>query len=158
MSDPFFFPREDIYSYNLVGEDIDGNSFDYRIRQGVSFISRPSHSPYFLFESLGDFTVEAEMHSIIKLEYTFKNTLACEVKAHFAKDIPEGFIAFLPRDVIVPPNESVDVNLWIRVELSSLQTGTLYSVNVSASTNSDERLQTQTRNIVLVSSDNYCKN
>ena len=149
VSDAVTFPSGS-YFYQFTGIDIDGIAFKYDRRERITFM--PPDIGAFSFIPLGELAVEIDLESSMTLEYNFTNHWKYDTNFSFSGSVPDGFSSRIePEHALVIAGGSVKVQqlLPIHVIDQSIKPGTSHSVNITASTCSDQQIDAPTKIVTI---------
>ena len=119
------------FTYELGGEDQDGNPFVYNIRKNAVF--EPGSS-YYIFSAVNGTTLEIDYDDIFSLTYELNNTNPYgPVTFNFTAQPVDGFSRFLqPHQATVGAGESVQVTVTASIGSSRIRRGTSHTFTVTA--------------------------
>ena len=119
------------FTYELGGEDQDGNPFVYNIKKNTTFGSGNS---YFTLSAINGTSLEMDLYDVILLTYELHNTNPYgSVTFNFTAESADGFSRFLwPYQATVGAGESVQVTITARVGSSRIRRGSSHIFTVTA--------------------------
>ena len=106
------------FTYELGGEDQDGNPFVYNTKKNAVF---GPGSSYYAFSAVNGTSLEIDYNDIFSLTYELNNTNPYgSVTFNFAAEPVDGFSRFLrPHRATVGAGESVQVNMTVTASVGS---------------------------------------
>ena len=119
------------FTYELGGQDQDGNSFVYDTKKTITF--GPGNS-YYTFNPVNGTSLEIGYYDIFSLTYELNNTNPYgPVTFNFAAKQVDGFSRFIrPHRATVGAGESVQVTLTASVGSSRIRRGSTHTFTVTA--------------------------
>ena len=119
------------FTYELGGEDQDGNPFVYNTKKNAVF--GPGTS-YYAFSAVNGTSLEIDYDDIFSLTYELNNTnLYGSVTFNFAAQPVDGFSRFLrPRRATLGAGESIQVTVTASVGSSRIRRGSSHTFTVTA--------------------------
>ena len=119
------------FTYELGGQDQDGNPFVYNTKKNVTF---GPGSSYYTFSAVNGTSLEIDYDDIFSLTYELNNTNPYgPVTFNFTAEPVDGFSRFLrPHRATVGAGESVQVTLTANVGSSRVRQGSSHTFTVTA--------------------------
>ena len=119
------------FTYELGGEDMNGNPFMYNSKKDITF--EPGSS-YYAFNAVSGTSLEIDYDDIFSLAYELNNTNPYgSVTFNFAAEPVDGFSRFLrPHQATVGAGESVQVTVTASVGSSRIRRGSSHTFTVTA--------------------------
>ena len=134
------------FTYELGGEDMDGNPFVYNSKKNVTF---GPGSSYYAFSAVNGTSLEIDYNDIFSLTYELNNTNPYgSVTFNFTAQPVDGFSRFLrPHQATLGAGESVQVTITASVGSSRIRRGSSHTFNVTATNNCTTLSASKTVNI-----------
>ena len=119
------------FTYDLGGEDQDGNPFIYNTKKNTTFMPG---SNYFTLSAVNGTSLEIDLYDVILLTYELRNTNPYGlVTFNFTAESADGFSKFVwPYQATVGVGESVQVTITARVGSSRIRRGSSHTFTVTA--------------------------
>ena len=119
------------FTYELGGQDQDGNPFVYDTKKTITF---GPGSSYYTFSAVNGTSLEIDYDDIFSLTYELNNTNPYgPVTFNFTAEPVDGFSRFLrPHRATVGAGESVQVTLTANVGSSRIRRGSSHTFTVTA--------------------------
>ena len=119
------------FTYELGGEDQDGNPFVYNTKKNAAF---GPGSSYYAFSAVNGTSLEIDYYDIFSLTYELNNTNPYgSVTFNFATEPVDGFSRFFrPHLATVGAGESVQVTVTASIGSSRIRRGSSHTFTVTA--------------------------